>query len=131
MKVRKPKQESSIDISSLIDVLLILLIFLMLAVSFTEPTSNISLDLPKSKTNQFGNETHTIKIQIKSNGELYQNDTKMDIQTLSNTLEISSDPNSSVSLEVEQQTEFGTFVEVTDILKSKQYQKIDIKTKKE
>ena len=131
MKVRKPKQESSIDISSLIDVLFILLIFLMLAVSFTEPTSNISLDLPKSKTNQFGNETHTIKIQIKSNGELYHNDTKMDIQTLSNNLEINSDPNSSVSLEVEQQTEFGTFVEVTDILKSKQYQKIDIKTKKE
>jgi biopolymer transport protein ExbD len=131
MKVRKPKQESSIDISSLIDVLFILLIFLMLAVSFTEPTSNISLDLPKSKTNQFGNETQTIKIQIKSNGELYHNDTKMDIQTLSNTLEINSDPNSSVSLEVEQHTEFGTFVAVTDILKSKQYQKIDIKTKKE
>ncbi|TGM51834.1 biopolymer transporter ExbD [Leptospira biflexa] len=131
MKVRKPKQESSIDISSLIDVLFILLIFLMLAVSFTEPTSNISLDLPKSKTNQFGNETQTIKIQIKSNGELYQNDTKMDIQTLSNTLKINSDPNSSVSLEVEQHTEFGTFVAVTDILKSKQYQKIDIKTKKE
>ncbi|XDD44432.1 ExbD/TolR family protein [Leptospira sp. WS60.C2] len=131
MRVRKQKHNSSIDISSLIDVLFILLIFLMLAVRFTEPTSTISLDLPKSKTDQFGNETDSIKIQIKSNGELYKNDIKMDLEGFRNTIETNSDPNTSVSLEVEKQTEFGLFVSVTDILKSKQYTKIDIKTKKE
>ncbi|XDD48317.1 ExbD/TolR family protein [Leptospira sp. WS39.C2] len=131
MKVRKPKQNSKIDISSLIDVLFILLIFLMLAVRFTEPTSTISLDLPKSKTDSFGNETHPLKIQIKSNGDLYKNEIKMDIDEFMNTLDSNSDPNMSVSLEVDQHTEFGSFVQITDVLKQKKYQKIDIKTKKE
>ncbi|TGK49799.1 ExbD/TolR family protein [Leptospira bouyouniensis] len=131
MRVRKPKQETSIDISSLIDVLFILLIFLMLAVRFTEPTSTISIDLPKSKTDQFGTESIPLRIQLKSNGELYKNQIKMDIETFANSLEMNTDGNLGVSLEVDQHTEFRTFVQVTDILKSKKYLKIDIKTKKE
>lgn len=131
MKLRKPKQESGIDISSLIDVLFILLIFLMLAVRFSEPTSSISLDLPKSKTESIGNETYAFKIQIKTNGDLYKNDTKMDMDTFVKTLENNPDPNKTVSLEVDQHLEFGTFVTVTDILKQKNYQKIEIKTEKQ
>lgn len=131
MKLRKPKQESGIDISSLIDVLFILLIFLMLAVRFSEPTSSISLDLPKSKTESIGNETYAFKIQIKTNGDLYKNDTKMDMDTFVKTLDNNPDPNKTVSLEVDQHLEFGTFVTVTDILKQKNYQKIEIKTEKQ
>ncbi|GBF44111.1 ExbD-related biopolymer transport protein [Leptospira ellinghausenii] len=131
MKLRKPKQESGIDISSLIDVLFILLIFLMLAVRFSEPTSSISLDLPKSKTESIGNETYAFKIQIKTNGDLYKNDTKMDMDTFVKTLENNPDPNKTVSLEVDQHLEFGIFVTVTDILKQKNYQKIEIKTEKQ
>ncbi|MCW7505899.1 ExbD/TolR family protein [Leptospira paudalimensis] len=131
MKLRKPKQESGIDISSLIDVLFILLIFLMLAVRFSEPTSSLSLDLPKSKTESIGNETYAFKIQIRASGDLYKDDTKMDMDKFVKTLEINSDPNKTVILEVHQHIEFGTFVTVTDILKQKNYQKIDIKTEKQ
>ncbi|TGL20833.1 biopolymer transporter ExbD [Leptospira yanagawae] len=131
MRIRKPKQNTNIDISSLIDVLFILLVFLMLAVRFTEPTSNISLDLPKSKTDSFGNQTYIYKIQMKSSAEIFLNGEKVDLSFLSDKIEKNKNQFDAVSLEVDQKIEFGNFVTITDLLKSKGFEKIDIKTKKD
>ncbi|TGL62633.1 ExbD/TolR family protein [Leptospira jelokensis] len=131
MRVRKPKHSTNIDISSLIDVLFILLVFLMLAVRFTEPTSTISLDLPKSKTDSFGSQSYVYKIQMKAVNEIYLNGEKVALSSLSDQIQKNTSQFDAVSLEVDQKIEFGNFVTVTDLLKAKGFEKIDIKTKKD
>lgn len=131
MRIRKPKQNTSLDISSLIDVLFILLIFLMLAVRFTEPTSTISMDLPKSKTDNFGSQTYAFKIQLKASGDIFLNGEKLDLASFQKKIEERTNRDDAVSLEVDKQLEFGNFVNITDLLKLKGYDKIDIKTKKD
>ncbi|MCW7483044.1 ExbD/TolR family protein [Leptospira kanakyensis] len=131
MKLRKSSSYSSIDISSLIDVLFILLIFLMLAVRFTETTSTLQLDLPKTKTESIGEESPKFKIQINQLGIVYIDGKETTKESLTNLITENEDGKSRVVLEVDQKVEFGVFVLVTDLLKSKGYQKIDIVTQKD
>lgn len=131
MKLRKSNPDSSIDISSLIDVLFILLIFLMLAVRFTETTSTLQLDLPKTKTDSIGEESPKIKIQINHQGSIYLDGKETSKDSLSIVIPKNEDGKSRVVLEVDKNAVFESFVLVTDILKSKGYQKIDIITLKD
>lgn len=131
MKLRKPSSNSSIDISSLIDVLFILLIFLMLAVRFTETTSTLQLDLPKTKTDSIGEESPKFKIQINHLGIVYFDGKETGNDSLAVLVPKNEDGKSRVVLEVDKKAEFASFVSVTDLLKSKGYQKIDIVTLKD
>lgn len=131
MKLRKSNPDSSIDISSLIDVLFILLIFLMLAVRFTETTSTLQLDLPKTSTESIGEETPAFKIQINHLGMIFFDGKETHKDSLTMMIPENEDGKSSIVLEVDKKAIFETFVFVTDLLKSKGYQKINIITRKD
>ncbi|TGM21783.1 ExbD/TolR family protein [Leptospira meyeri] len=131
MKLRKSSSNALIDISSLIDVLFILLIFLMLAVRFTETTSTLQLDLPKSKTESIGEETPKFKILINHLGVIYFDGKETSKESLFQLVPKNQDGDSSVVLEVDKRALFESFVFVTDVLKAKGYQKIDIITRKD
>ncbi|PJZ83225.1 ExbD/TolR family protein [Leptospira harrisiae] len=131
MKLRKSSSNALIDISSLIDVLFILLIFLMLAVRFTETTSTLQLDLPKTKTESIGEESPKFKISINHLGTIYLDGKETPKESFLNVIPMNVDGKSSVVLEVDKQTKFEFFVFVTDILKLKGYQKINIVTLKD
>ncbi|TGK82941.1 biopolymer transporter ExbD [Leptospira bourretii] len=131
MKLRKSSPNALIDISSLIDVLFILLIFLMLAVRFTETTSTLQLDLPKSKTESIGEETPKFKIVINHLGVIYFDGKETAKESLSQMIPKNEDGASRVVLEVDKRAQFEFFVFATDVLKSNGYQKIDIITRKD
>ncbi|MCT8335528.1 biopolymer transporter ExbD [Leptospira sp. 85282-16] len=131
MKLRKSISDSSIDISSLIDVLFILLIFLMLAVRFTETTSTMQLDLPKTNTESIGEETPTFKIQINHLGTIFIDSKETNKDSLTIVIPKNVEGKSSIVLEVDKRAVFENFVFVTDLLKSKGYQKINIITLKD
>lgn len=131
MKLRKSSPNALIDISSLIDVLFILLIFLMLAVRFTETTSTLQLDLPKSKTESIGEETPKFKIVINHLGVIYFDGKETAKGSLSQLIPKNEDGASRVVLEVDKRAQFESFVFATDVLKSNGYQKIDIITRKD
>ncbi|MCG6146384.1 ExbD/TolR family protein [Leptospira bandrabouensis] len=131
MKLRKSNPDSSIDISSLIDVLFILLIFLMLAVRFTDTTSTLQLDLPKTRTESIGEESPAFKIQINHLGMIFFDGKETPKDSLTMMIPENEGGKSSIVLEVDKKTIFETFVFVTDLLKSKGYQKINIITRKD
>lgn len=131
MKLRKSNSNSIIDISSLIDVLFILLIFLMLAVRFTETTSTLQLDLPKTQTDSIGEESPKFKIQINHLGTIYFDGKETEKDSLAALVPKNEDGKSRIVLEVDKRAVFESFVLVTDLLKSKGYQKIDIVTLKD
>lgn len=131
MKLRKSNSNSIIDISSLIDVLFILLIFLMLAVRFTETTSTLQLDLPKTQTDSIGEESPKFKIQINHLGTIYFDGEETEKDSLVALVPKNEDGKSRIVLEVDKRAVFESFVLVTDLLKSKGYQKIDIVTLKD
>ncbi|EMY70167.1 ExbD/TolR family protein [Leptospira vanthielii] len=131
MKLRKSNSDSSIDISSLIDVLFILLIFLMLAVRFTETTSTLQLDLPKTKTDSIGEESPKFKIQINHLGLVFFDGKETSKDSLTLAIPMNEGGKSSIVLEVDKRAVFESFVFVTDLLKSKGYQKVNIVTLKD
>ncbi|EOQ95027.1 transport energizing protein, ExbD/TolR family [Leptospira wolbachii serovar Codice str. CDC] len=131
MKLRKSNSDSSIDISSLIDVLFILLIFLMLAVRFTETTSTLQLDLPKTQTESIGEESPKFKIQINHLGLVFFDGKETSKDSLTLIIPKNEDGKSPIVLEVDKRAVFESFVFVTDLLKSKGYQKVDIITRKD
>ncbi|MBM9547633.1 biopolymer transporter ExbD [Leptospira sp. 201903074] len=131
MKLRKSNSDSSIDISSLIDVLFILLIFLMLAVRFTETTSTLQLDLPKTQTESIGEKSPKFKIQINHSGSIFFDGKETPKDSLTLIIPKNEDGRSSIVLEVDKRALFESFVLVTDLLKSKGYQKVDIVTLKD
>ncbi|MDF3819647.1 biopolymer transporter ExbD [Leptospira sp. 96542] len=128
MKIRRPKSTNNIEISSLIDVLFILLIFLMLAVRLDDVDSKIQLDLPESKTKDSGSRADQFSIVIKKDGGLFLNDVSIKREDLQRLIHDSRSETESVTVYVDKQSIFDLFVFVTDELKAKGYKRVNIVT---
>ena len=85
MKLRnKERQDPDINLTSLIDVVFLLLIFFMVSTTFTRE-SEISINLPESSAETTENEQTTVDLSIDSQGRFYLNN-KQVINTSINTL---------------------------------------------
>ena len=68
---KQSKRESSVNITSLIDVIFMLVIFFMIASTFNKTA--IPVSLPKSNT-ETETPVHTISVTVDSSGSVYVND---------------------------------------------------------
>ncbi|BDA80887.1 hypothetical protein LPTSP3_g38170 [Leptospira kobayashii] len=131
MKLKRIRKRKQIDISSLIDVLFILLIFLMVSVRFTETKSYVELDLPKSENSRVGDFDSQIVLSLDSNGQWYWNGAAKTKEEL--ILAIQSGKGitsaSKVILEIDKSSAFGDFFEIVNRLKNKNINQIEIATK--
>ncbi|MDZ4726119.1 MAG: biopolymer transporter ExbD [Leptospira sp.] len=130
--MRRRSKRKQIDISSLIDVLFILLIFLMVSVRFTDSHSLVELNLPKSNVSQVGDTKDEIIISISKTGEYFLNGKKESKVIILSFIsdELSKMKNPVVILELDEDSRFGDFFEITNLLKSKSIQSVQIATRK-
>ena len=70
---RQKNQELSVNLTPLIDVVFLLLIFFMVSTSFTKET-HLSLDLPEATGQESNVDSQSIDILIDSNGQYVLND---------------------------------------------------------
>lgn len=73
---RRPREEPEINVISLVDVMLLLVIFFMLSTTFNRPT-NIQVELPKASTDAKVQDTAKLEISIDADGGFYVNQTKV------------------------------------------------------
>ncbi|TGN19590.1 biopolymer transporter ExbD [Leptospira idonii] len=131
MKVRRRRKNKQIEISSLIDILFILLIFLMLSVRFTETRSYLELDLPDSRLSQVGDFESVVTISSDSQGIWYWNGKPESKDSVLSKIESFSEKEkqTKIILDLDKKSEFGHFFLITEKLKEKKINQVEIATK--
>lgn len=102
-----------LDITPLIDIVFLLLIFFMVSTSFIN-TNSLPVELPSATTSRSQGEEKTLEIVIASDGQLSIEGTLLDIATLRSRLEQHSS-DTGVLVRADQKASHGTVVEVLDL----------------
>ncbi len=109
-------RKSGLDITSLIDVVFILLVFFIIGSSFDVPA--IPIDLPAATTGEVV-DRRTVNVAIDAEGALYLDGRVLSIRTLPYRLGpiVAAEPSIVASLEADGSVPFSVVTEVLDALK--------------
>ena len=116
--VRK-RRAPSIIIVSLVDVLTILLIFFVVSTTFKKDQPEVQINLPESKTakSKPAEQEHSI-VSVDQNDDVKLDGRSVTIEDLENAVrELPSERKSSLALEADKKSSFGTIIKVMDALK--------------
>ena len=122
--MRIPREESSddnvINISSLLDVMFILIIFFLATATFTEEERDIQVNLPQSAAAQSSTQApKMIVINVREDGTYHVANQSMDIASLKNTLNeaVSSNPDQKVMVRGDRNALHGNVANAISVCK--------------
>ncbi len=124
----KKKKKPIINITSLIDVLFLLLIFIMVSSTFLEEPG-MKLDLPEAQSAEIG-EKKEITIYITDAGEIFLNNDPVSLDQLKSVLDtLKADlQENGLTLKADAQATHGLVVEVMDIARQVGVKKLIVAT---
>ncbi len=124
----KKKKKPIINITSLIDVLFLLLIFIMVSSTFLEEPG-MKLDLPEAQSAEIG-EKKEITIYITDAGEIFLNNDPVSLDQLKTVLDtLKADlQENGLTLKADAQATHGLVVEVMDIARQVGVKKLIVAT---
>jgi biopolymer transport protein ExbD len=123
----KTKKRVNINITSLIDVLFLLLIFFMVSSTFLEQPG-MKLDLPKTSTHDIARQ-ESFTLFITKEEALYLNEEPISLKSLPDRLKkISSETEEGIILKADEKTRYGFVVEVMDLVKQSGIKKLIVAT---
>lgn len=113
--IRRYRRKPSINITSLIDVMFLLLIFLMVSTTFRQQLG-IDVDLPEAGTAS-AQEMRPHEIVVTRNGEYYFGEQRVDEAGLREAIvkALESEPEASLVLRADEQADFGKVIRAVDI----------------
>ena len=114
-KARKPKIMAEINITPFTDVVLVLLIIFMIATPFIYQSS-MNVQLPQASKSE--ETTRDMIVTISSRGDIFLDNTKMDLNTLKTKLSsaVRSKPNASVIINGDKNVRYDSVIQVMDVL---------------
>lgn len=118
-------EEVNIDLTPLIDVVFMLLIFFIMTTTFSKPVLDVIL--PASKTAE-SKETQTqeILISVTKDGKIYHNNTLINESDIKGILDANTDK--MLNLYIDKSAPFQSFVNIIDIAKKERNGKFIIST---
>ncbi len=113
------RSEETFDLTPLIDVVFLLLIFFMVSTSFIREPGGIRVDLPHSDTQEFIREGEEVVIKITAGGDLFLDEVPMPESTLTGELQdaVKRDPSTVVIIKADRDVDHGRVVHVMDLAK--------------
>jgi len=111
-RAAQAKPFSDINVTPLVDVMLVLLVIFILTAPLL--TSAIRLDLPQTKAAQAGEAPEALSLSLKASGELFINDKPVTLMALPAELQLLANqkPNLEVQLRVDQAVPYGQVLEL-------------------
>lgn len=127
--LRKPAEEPRIDLTPMVDVVFLLLIFFMISTTFVE-SPGISIKLPESSAQTVEREPKEIKVYLSREGDIYHRDKQISLDKFKSLLaEYQSDAeNTTVLLLADQESQHGKVVALMDLARDAGFVKLAIAT---
>jgi biopolymer transport protein ExbD len=126
---KKEKKKVIINITSLIDVMFLLLIFLLISSTFLEQPG-IKLELPKTKSSETVKQRE-FTLFVSKDGKIYLNKVEIDESSLEKKIKevLPEMKDKAIILKADNTASHGTVVKIMDILKRGGVKKLVIGTK--
>ena len=121
-------QETSLDLTPVVDVVFNLLIFFALSLNFSDLTSSLNIKLPKAKSSETLTELQII-VSIEKGNKIYIDDKLFFYDQVKSYL-IKQDKSKTVVLKADEAIDHGFVVKVMDLIKSSGFEKLGIAVKK-
>lgn len=120
--------ESEINITSLIDILFIILIFLVLTTSFSTRTG-VELRLPESSQQREAAPPKSLRVELTTEGTIYLEGRQVSIEDLRTALVAESDKQLPIVLRADQDARHGKVVEVLDAVRGAGFRRLAVEAR--
>ena len=131
MRFRSESEENfSLDLTPLIDVVFLLLIFFMVSTVFVDFKRQMDISLPSSKSSSPSETLEPIKVELTVDGQVFLNGEKVKIEELELALsKIPSSQNNSAIIRADKNLPYGNVIKVMGILQTAQILDIGVAVK--
>ena len=128
---RKFRPVAEINVTPMVDVMLVLLIIFMVTAPLL--TVGVPIELPKTQAKQMEGDSEPITVSIKADGKIYLQDAEVDADKLVATLQAiaKNGLNERVFVRGDKSADYGTIMRVMGRLNSAGYKKIGLVTLEE
>jgi len=126
---QKPQQEFRIDLTSLIDVVFLLIIFFMVTTTF-QARSGISVKLPEADSEMPAEECERVVISLREDGSIYFQGAETSMEELAEQLAAAAHPNTLVVIRADERVTHGRVVSVMDAARNAGLTRLAIATVK-
>ena len=120
---------SEINITPMVDVMLVLLIIFMVAAPMM--TAGVPVDLPKSAAADMPSQTQPITVAVTPEGAIFVDETPVDETSLIATVSALATPEDRIFLRGDTTANYGAVMRVMGLLSSAGYSKIGLVTERE
>lgn len=110
-----------------IDIVLVLLVIVLATASFISKQT-IGINLPAATSTTTKEDPKNITIAINAKGEYFYEKAPITLEKLKEKLLVLNPQQDTLSLHTDEKTTFDNFVAIIDILKERQFEKLDIVT---
>jgi len=116
-KHNREEEEAAIDMTPMLDIVFIMLIFFIVTTSFVKE-AGIEVNKPKA-SNQQTQKNANIFIAIKDTGEIWLDKRRVDIELVGSTIEklLAEQPTDVIIIQADKKAAHGDVVEVMDAIK--------------
>ena len=124
---KKQNQDSHIELTPLIDMVFILLIFYMLSSTFLKPVINLTLLVAETKEELI--DENMVRVSVTKEGNIYVNNTEVTKDTLipNVTRELGNSVyQDGIVFSSDTEVDYGFFIEIMDMLKKAGIQEISL-----
>lgn len=133
MQFRKEEEDTfSLDMTPMIDVVFLLLIFFMVSTSFIDFSRRMDISLPEAKAAITGNELKNYVIEIGLDKRILLNGTEVDFDSLEKRLKTTEDGlkmKKSVIIKADKKLDYGLVVKVMGIVNASKITDLSIAVK--
>ncbi len=132
MKFRRPQEETfAFELTPLIDVVFLLLIFFMVSTAFIEFSKRLDIELPQSKAAILEQQVKTYTVEIDARGNIYLNGSRIAAENLEETLKKTDEGPAirSVLIKADKKVDYGRVVMVMGLIKAAGISEIGVAVK--
>ncbi len=125
--LKESDEEVGISLTSLIDVIFLLLIFFMVATTLIDPSRRLDIQLPEAKAASADTKSIPVTIEMGERGEVTLNGEKVDLPTLESRLKAMGQENRKTAIvRADRRIDYGRVVAVLGICRASGFHDIGI-----
>ncbi len=115
--LKADEEDYSMQLTPLIDVVFLLLIFFMVSTAFVDFTKQLDIELPEAKAGAVSTETKVFTIEVNSLGEVFIDGKSVTMKEIPEEIAVRRGEKRSVIIRADKKVHYGLAVEIMGICK--------------